>query len=198
MSSSMLRAAELAWYVTGRFYLATDRSVADYGYFLHLGGIAAPLFTGEISEATAHFTFAATPFQSKSIRNGALNLALDPIGEFAVYLQREPAGNFDEPATFKQGECIAVLRRISMVVGTTVETGNGATAQAMLTANVFSARLLESRPFEFGGAIYNPREILGAGVTQFGTAASAEIKPPPLGYTAVVPFTGSAIRLGAE
>jgi hypothetical protein len=50
-------------------------------------------------------------------------------------------------------------------------------------------------PFEFGGARYDLREILGAGVTQFGTAAETPIEPTPANYAAVLPFSGSAIAL---
>jgi hypothetical protein len=32
---------EVVWYVTGRFYLGQGKSLADYGYFLHLAGIDA-------------------------------------------------------------------------------------------------------------------------------------------------------------
>lgn len=34
-----VRAASVAWYVTGRFYLASDGTTQDLGYFLHLQGI---------------------------------------------------------------------------------------------------------------------------------------------------------------
>jgi len=86
-----LHSAELAWYVTGRFYSVTDGTLADYGYFLHLAGIEAGLFNGPPGEATAHFTFAAVPFRAGGISNGALSLALDPAGDFSLYLQRTQA-----------------------------------------------------------------------------------------------------------
>ena len=35
----MLLPAEVAWYVTGRFYRKTDLSLADYGYVLEVGKI---------------------------------------------------------------------------------------------------------------------------------------------------------------
>ncbi|KRA79689.1 hypothetical protein ASD78_19110 [Lysobacter sp. Root667] len=191
-----LMPGELAWYVTGRFYLANDNTLADYGYFLHLSGIDNDLFNGERGETTAHFTFAARPFVARSASNGALQLGLDPIGEFSVFLQREPMGNFDDPGSFAQGECIATLRRTGMVVGTTVEQGITTPTPVMAT-NVFSARLLESRPFEFGGRRYDLAQVLGAGVTQFGTAAGTPATTPA-GYQLAVPFTGSALALGAK
>src|SRR4051794_15706861 len=47
----------VAWYVTGRFYATAEGSTQDLGYFLHVEGIAADLFTGPISEANAILTF---------------------------------------------------------------------------------------------------------------------------------------------
>jgi len=198
--------AELAWYVTGRFYCATDGTLADYGYFLHLGGIEAGLFEGPASETTAHFTFAADPFAAGGITNGTLSLALDAVGNFSLYLQRKPAGNFDNPASFARGECIATFRRTSMVVGTTVGIDTPATTQAnsaipsvqpLISSNVFSARLIHSVPFEFAGKRYDLAHMLGYGVTQFGTAAATPIVPPPAGFSAVLPFSGSAIALAS-
>jgi hypothetical protein len=188
--------AELAWYATGRFYRTNDGALADYGYFLHLPMFDVPLFDGEPGETTAHFTFAATPFKSQAVTNGALSLGIDPIGEFSLYLQRQPAGNFDDPASFAQGECIATFRRASLVVGTTVSATTGATTESLMGDNVFSARLIASTPFEFGGFRHDVAYSLGQGITQFGTAAVTPLVPPPPGYNLVLPFTGSAIALG--
>ncbi len=187
--------SELAWYATGRFYAAEDGSLADYGYFLHLPFPGCPLFDGPRGETTAYFTFAAKPFSDRPVANGGLSLAVDPVGEFSLYLQRRPAGNFDDPATFAQGDRIATFRRTSLVVDTTVAGGSAGTA--LLISNVFSARLIESRSFAFDGREYDLAHAVGHGITQFGIAATAPIAPPPRGYTSVVPFTGSAIALGA-
>ncbi|HEV8696017.1 MAG TPA: hypothetical protein VGQ93_17785, partial [Lysobacter sp.] len=187
--------AELAWYVTGRFYCANDGTLADYGYFLYLPAFGAPLFDGTPGETTAHFTFAAKPFDAGSLDNGALSLALDPVGEFSVYLQRRPAGNFDDPSSFAVGERIASFRRTSLVVGTTVDAASGASAQPLIGTNVFSARLIASTPFEFGGRRHDLAHSIGLGVTQFGTAATTPVDPPPKGFNLVLPFTGSAIAL---
>ncbi|QWP75726.1 hypothetical protein J5226_19260 [Lysobacter sp. K5869] len=193
-----LSPAELAWYVTGRFYVsAQDQHVADYGYFLHLGGVAGELFDGRVHESRAHFTFAAQPFLPRTAHNGALGLSLDPAGEFSVYLQREPAGDFDRPESFAQGECIATFQRVGLVVDTTVAAQAGGTTAKVLTDNVFSARLMQSRAFEFAGGRYDLAAILGRGVTQFGTAAAVPVAAHPPAYSLVFPFTGSALALGA-
>lgn len=188
--------AELAWYATGRFYKARDGSLADYGYFLHLPFLDVPLFDGKRGEATAHFTFAAKPFTSQPVENGGLSLGIDPVGEFSLYLQRHPAGNFDDPASFAKGECIATFRRTSLVVGTTVSAAIGTTTAPLIGTNVFSAQLTASTPFAFGNGVHDIAEHLSRGVTQFGTSAETPILPPPAGYELVLPFTGSAIAIG--
>ena len=188
--------AELAWYVTGRFYKTGDGSLADYGYFLHLTFLDVPLFDGKRGEATAHFTFAAKPFTSQPVENGGLSLGIDPVGEFSLYLQRHPAGNFDDPASFAKGERIATFRRASLVVGTTVSAPVGKQTEALIGTNVFSAHLTASTPFEFGNARHDIAEHLSRGITQFGTSAETPILPPPTGYDLVLPFTGSAIAIG--
>ncbi|MGH8079725.1 MAG: hypothetical protein ACREP7_04045 [Lysobacter sp.] len=198
---ALLSPAELAWYVTGRFYRSHDGFLADYGYFLHLAGIAGDLFEGPTGEGAAHFTFAAQPFKARSASNGGLDLGLDPVGEFSVYLQRTPAGDFDRPESFTQGERIATFRRTGMVVGSTVSAPVGHAAVPVLSDNVFSARLIDGRPFEFKGAYYELARILGRGVTQFGTCATLPVAFPAHGahpprYELVLPFTGSAIALG--
>lgn len=193
--------AELAWYATGRFYKSKDGTVADYGYFLHLPFAGVPLFDrDQPSETAAHFTFAATPFRAGLITNGTLSLGLDPVGEFSLYLQRQPAGTFADPASFARGERIATFRRASVTVGTTVGasvTLSGmATTVPLLGTNVFSAWLVESSAFEFAGGRHDLAEHIGTGVTQFGISATTPITPVPAGYDLVLPFTGSAVALG--
>ena len=188
--------SEIAWYVTGRFYRRADGALADYGYFIHLAGVESEMFNGEAGERTAHFSFAAKPFHAGAIVNGSLSLATDPAGEFSVYLQRTPAGDFDHPESFASGECIATFRRTSVVMGTTVSAAGSSGSEALFGGNVFSARLVRSAPFELRGKGYDLAQIVGVGITQFGTSSEIAISPPPQGYTAVAPFSGSAIALG--
>jgi hypothetical protein len=190
-------AAQIAWYVTGRFYATSDGTLADFGYFLHLGGLPGLFAAGVTNEAHAHFTFAAAPFSPPKIANGDLRLSLDPAGEFSVYLQRQPQGTFNDPQSFARGERIATFRRVGLVVTTTVERGSGAKPAALFATNAFSAQLIDSQPFEFGGRHCDLRALLPHGVTQFGTAAETPMSDVPKGYAVVLPFTGSAVAIGA-
>ena len=192
MNAASLNAAPVGgvvWYVTGRFY-AAGSTLRDVGYVLHLQGVESPLFTGEISEATALVTFAAEPFTSPSIANGSMNIGIDRRGLFRLYLRETPGATFDDPASFATGTCIGVFERVAMVPTVNVAVS---TAVTML-ANVFTARLVASEPFTLDGRRYNLRALAGNGITQWGTAATEPLQPPP-GYDAAVPFVGSAIRI---
>lgn len=185
---------EVAWYVTGRFYAAPGGALLDAGYFLHLQGIDGQLlFTGDRGEGTARLTFLADPFTATPLQNGTLSLGMDAVGEFAVYLNREPRATFDDPASFGAGEEVARFRRVAVVTGTTV--GIGEKNVPLFGLNVFSAQLIASRPFELGGRRYDLEWLLPNGVTQWGTAAATPAATLQ-GYTSVIPFVGSAIAIG--
>jgi hypothetical protein len=186
---------EVAWYVTGRFYKATDGTLLDAGYFLHLQGIEGGLFSGKRGEGTAHLTFLADPFTAIDVQNGDLTLGLDAIGDFAVYLNRQPAATFTDPASFGAGEEIARFRRVAVVTGATV--GTGSSNQALFSLNVFSARLVASREFELDGRRYDLRRLMPNGITQWGTTTATPItNADAQGYPTVIPFVGSAIAIG--
>ena len=184
---------EIAWYVTGRFYAAQDGSLFDAGYFLHLQGSEAELFSGAPGEGTAVLTFLAEPFTATQVANGALALGMDAVGDFAVYLNRTPAASFDDPASFGAGEEVARFRRVSVVTGVTV--GIGSQDRPLFTQNVFSARLVSSHEFELDGRRYDFRRLMPHGVTQWGTAAATAAAELP-GYASVIPFVGFAIAIG--
>lgn len=185
---------EVAWYVTGRFYAAAEGGMLlDAGYFLHLQSIEGELFSGFPGEATAYLTFLADPFSAITVTNGDITLGMDAVGDFAVFLNREPGASFDDPATFGAGEEIARFRRLAVVTGATV--GTGSKDVPLFSLNVFSARLVSSREFELGGRRYDFCRMMPNGITQWGTAALTAIGDLP-GYKSVVPFVGSAIAIG--
>jgi hypothetical protein len=186
------RVAEVVWYATGRFYLDEQGKVFDVGYFLHIQGVKGPLFDGPKSARTARFTFSAEPFDAPSIDNGCLNIGIDDRGVFSLYLRdRGDGASFDHPTSFAAGFCIATFRRVAIVPTVKIAASSSET----LLANVFSARLISSTPFEYEGATYDFADLAGFGITQWGTAATESLQPPP-GYTTVVPFLGSAVRVG--
>ncbi|MDP9190511.1 MAG: hypothetical protein M3P06_02265 [Acidobacteriota bacterium] len=187
---------EVVWYVTGRFYAQESGSgvttLQDVGYFLYLRGIAGPLFNGNAGAEAAYFTFSSAPFGTEKIANGKLAISVDEKGPFGLFVHERPGASFDDPSSFSAGRRIATFERTSVVATTEID---GLGSGVALLSNVFTARLVSSTPFEFGGHQYDLAEIIGRGITQWGTAATEPMKPPPE-YTAVVPFVGSAVRIG--
>jgi hypothetical protein len=192
-----LRAASVAWYVTGRFYTKADKTTQDLGYFLHLEGIAGDLFDGAPSEHTALFTFRSAPFTAQAVTNGPLSLGLDKTGTFTLYLKRQPGASFDHPDTFSDGEPIATFRRVSIVLGTTLDAQPEANQKpsGLLALNVFTASLIWSQEFTFRGARYDLKHLLPHGITQWGDASPTPLHAPP-GFAEVAAFVGSAIAVG--
>ncbi|HEV8579705.1 MAG TPA: hypothetical protein VGX68_11555 [Thermoanaerobaculia bacterium] len=188
--------ARVVWYVTGRFYQSgsgTETEFQDVGYFLHLAGVSAALFTGPTSESTARFTFASEPFQAQPVTNGNLSIGLDTVGNFSVYLNPEGGATFDDPASFACGLQVATFRRASVVMGETLQSP--VLGGLAISNNVFSADLVASEPFELEGARYDFKHLLPHGITQWGTASGNALaaRAP---YTRVVAFAGSAIAAG--
>lgn len=188
-----LKAASVAWYVTGRFYSAPDKTTQDLGYFLHLQGIAGELFHGQPSEQSAHFTFRSAPFKARPITNGGLSLKLDAVGEFTLYLKHRPGASFDKPDSFSDGDPIATFRRTSVVMSSTLTAPTA--ANGLLSLNVFTASLIWSREFEFQGARYDIGRLLPHGITQWGDASTTPLAAPQ-GFEESFAFVGSAIALG--
>ena len=213
ISSSRIGAARVAWYATGRFYVSGDGTLQDVGYFLHLGGIRAGLFRelagggpsggpggGQSesqgqreecvkNETTALFTFYAEPWRAASVNNGDLSLSLAPPGNFTIYYNEAAGADFAEVGSFARGVRIATFRRAEQVVTTTLSSGQ----MKLFGINVFTADLVESRPFEHGGVSYDLGAMLPGGVTQWGVAGEDPLPAPPPGVSAVVPFVGSAV-----
>lgn len=185
--------SEVAWYVTGRFYVDESGAILDVGYFLHLQGLAGELFNGKPGPRTAHLTFAADPFTATDLTNGRLKIGLDAVGEFGIYLHRRPGARFKDPGSFSAGEQVARFRRVSVVAGVTVE--RKARRTPLFGMNVFSAALVWSTEFEFAGQRYDLRRMVPNGVTQWGTASEVAVKAPR-GYSTALPFVGSAIAIG--
>src|SRR5215212_1652291 len=123
----------VAWYVTGRFYAEGDTAF-DAGYFVHLQGVEGGLFSGAPGEGTAYLTFLADPFTATQVVNGDITLGMDAVGDFAVYLNREPGATFSDPASFGAGEEVARFRRVAVVTGASV--GNGAEDRPLFSLNV--------------------------------------------------------------
>jgi hypothetical protein len=183
---------EVFWYAVGCFFEWKDGSVQDFGYFVRLGDLPEPLFhgaPGTVGAAGAFFTFAADPFVPINLppndRADTFAVSLDPPGRFHLYFQPEGGASFEHPESFARGLEIATFERVGRV-------GGAATAQS--AANLFTARLVSSVPFEFNGQRFDLQAMLGRGITQMG-AAGAPFTPADARASSARSFVGTAVRL---
>jgi hypothetical protein len=187
-SDEGIRVGEVFWYAIGCFYDWKDGSTQDVGYFVELGGLP-DLMTGARGPATAHLTFVAEPFRPNALpvndRADTFSASVEPPGQFTLYYQREPTGDFAHPESFRRGLAIATFERVSAVVG-------GSTGLAAM--NQFTARLITSTPFDHAGHRVDLAQLLGYGVTQTGFAG-APFTPAARDATAARSFVGSAVRI---
>jgi hypothetical protein len=64
-----------------------------------------------------------------------------------------------------------------------------------ISSNVFSAELVDSAPFDLDGELYDLRDLLPDGITQWGTMNANPLATfPP--FTRIAAFTGSAVAAG--
>lgn len=175
------------WYVIGRFYTDTNNEAFDAGYFPFINGLPGPFFKGSTSnESTAFFTFYADKFAGVPIQNGNVAAALFPPGDWSMYLLNDPAGNWQNPQSFKgtTEQKIATWSRVTTTMSTTIGTAS---------LSVLTFDLKETWDFEWQGQQFNLRNIFPGRVTQIGFG-SPELLDGLTAYPSVKAFTASAMQ----
>jgi hypothetical protein len=155
------------------------------GYFTFLEGIPGPFFSGVPSEATAFFTFRVEPFSTGIIPNGNVLALLHPPGQFTVYLNKLPNGNWNDFNTFSAGQPIATFE-----FGTTQDIRSGS-----VQIGYTSTRLIDAQDFQFDGNKFNFKNLFPHGVT-----ITFIVNPAPLtaSYPLIFSLGFSSIAIGPE
>ena len=150
-------AAEVVWQHVGRVYLNPNTGQAVWaGYIVHINGINSSLFNGSPSEATAYFTFSTDVLSLTPMpNNGDIALSLVSAGSFNVYYNRNPSGDWSNPASFSSGQLIATFTRKESLFP---EFGP-------IAFHSLSESLLSSQSFTFDGRAYNFNQIVPYGIT---------------------------------
>jgi hypothetical protein len=158
-TSSLSFAAEATGQVAShgleRDAVNADGTGEGAGYFTFIQGIAGSLFSGQPSEATAFFTFKTGQFSTGVISNGSVTALLHPPGQFTIYLNNTPSGNWNDFNSFAQGQAIAVVD-----FGTTQDINTGS-----VQIGYTSATIVQSTSFEFQGQQYNLKALFPHGFT---------------------------------
>src|SRR6202040_1714558 len=88
------------------------------GYFTDINGIGASdsLFNGIPSESTAFFTFHTTLSISSLPSNGDITPLLGSAGQYDIYYNPAPKGDWSNPGSFAGGQRIAHFSRPEILV----------------------------------------------------------------------------------
>jgi hypothetical protein len=155
------------------------------GYFTFIEGIPGPLFVSLPSETTAFFTFTTATFSTISIPNGNVTALIHPPGNFYVYLNPMPNGNWNDFTSFAQGQLIATLN-----FGTTQDVSTG-----VVQTGYTSASLVASSAFDFRGRRFNFSDLFPHGVT---IAFTVNPKPLNTGFPLIFSLGFTSFAIGAK
>jgi hypothetical protein len=185
-AANKVAAAQVADHYVGRVLVAADFSSGQViGYYTFLEGITGPFFSGTPGEATAFFTLRSDVFSLQTIGNGPVAATLADAGDFTIYLNPTPAGNWSDPNSFSSGQPVATFKRSVAML-----TNAGPTTSVM-----FSAVLVSSVDFTFNGKTYNFKRLVPDGVTHIFTGSNVVLTGPAK-FPVAFAFAGSDLGIG--
>jgi hypothetical protein len=181
-------AGGIVWNYVARVYFNPNNGTGQVaGYFTYFPGVDG-LFAGTPSEATARFTFRSDTLQLQPVPSqGGLSVILANAGEWRIYFNPTPAGNWNDLDSFSRGQVAAVLTH-----GTKELVSAGASG-----AGMFSGDVLSSSDFVLNAQELNLGKIFPHGFTVFSTISNVPVSGTsdfPVG----LPYAGSAIAKGPE
>jgi hypothetical protein len=191
-AQSQIPAAQTVWQHVGRIYLNPNTGKAIYaGYVVHLNGVSDSLFNGSPGVGTAYFTFSTDVISlSPMPANADLTLFLVSSGTFNVYYNPNPAGDWNNPATFSSGQLIATFKRDQSLFPFFTTLG----------VHSLSETLGSSHAFNFNGQILDMGRMVPNGIT-FASYFSATPQTVQLSgefsdYSVAYAAAGSTIAVG--
>jgi len=186
LSHSRLSTGTIVYNYVGRIYIDPTTGTGQVaGYFASIAGIDNP-FLGTPSEATAFFTYRSEPLHFKTLPNDVdTGITLLDAGKWHIYYNPNPAGNWNDPSSFSQGQVVADLTHNALEI---VSSGPAHAA-------VFSGELLASYDFVFAGRTLNFAHFFPDGITNFSFATNTVV-PGPKDFPVTFPDAGWAVAKG--
>ena len=179
-------------YLIGRLYLDPNTGNAEVaGYFTGINGIGESdsLFNGAPSESTAFFTFHTTITISSLPNNGDITPLLGSAGQYDIYYNPMPKGDWSNPGSFASGQLIAHFSRPEILV---IQFDSFSFLQHTVTET-----LLDSQNFVFKGHRYNFKELTPGGITLTNFASNTPTSPVA-GFAFVVPYAGNGVAVAGK
>jgi hypothetical protein len=169
LAHSRLSTGTIVYNYVGRIYIDPATGAGQVaGYFTSIAGIDKA-FLGAPSEATAFFTYRSEPLHFQTVPNDVdTSITLLDAGKWHIYYNPNPAGNWNDPGSFSQGQVVADLTHNALQI---VSSGPAHAA-------VFSGELLASHDFVFGGKTLNFASFFPNGVTNFSFATNTVVAGP--------------------
>jgi hypothetical protein len=186
----------VACYFVARVYLNPVNGQGQaVGYFTDITGIGASdtLFHGPPGESTAFFTLRSNVFSAEALpSNGAFTLDLVNAGEFNIYYNPSPNGDWSKPDTFSggnpfPGQPVATFARPESLL-----------LNGVIGKHVVTGYLVASRAFTFNGHRYDFNAIVPAGLTLNETASSTPDVPGVQDFPVGLAFAGNCLSVGSD
>lgn len=166
VSQDRLSAGTIAYNYVGRVYINPVSGTGEVaGYFASIAGIQNS-FKGVPGEGTAFFTYRSEPLQFTAFPLDVdTAITLLNAGKWHIYYNPNPAGNWNDPSSFSQGQVVADLTHNALEI---VSAGRTHSA-------VFSGKLLDSYDFVITGKALNFADFFPKGITNFSFATNTVV-----------------------
>jgi hypothetical protein len=186
VSQDRLSIGTVAYNYVGRIYIDPVSGTGEVaGYFTSVAGIQNA-FQGTPSEATAYFTYRSDPLSFTALPADVdTAITLLNAGKWHIYYNPNPAGNWNNPSSFSQGQLVADLNHNALQI---VSAGPAHSA-------VFSGELIGSYDFLFGGKVLNLANSFPNGITNFSFATNT-VAPGPAAYPVTFADAGWGVAKG--
>ena len=184
---SKVPAGRVVWQLAGKTLLnpATGQGQV-LAFFTFLEGAAEPMFAGMPGASTAHFTLRSQPFQTQFIPHGDMLLGLLGSETFTLYLDPTPDQDFDNPASFSDGQALASFNRLPAQINFV----------GPVFTDTFSVEFLSSGSVSWQDRAINLRQLTPNGVTLAITGSTAFQPTTVPEFPVSVSFGASAVAVG--
>jgi hypothetical protein len=180
-------AGRVVWQLVGKTLLNPATGAGQVlAYFTFIEGVPGPMFSGAPGESTAHFTLRSLPFQTQFLAHGDILIGLLGSETFTLHADATPDQDFDNPASFSDGEELAGFNRLPAQINFV----------GPVFTDTFSATFLSSQTVSWEARPIDLRQLTPNGVTLAITGSTAFQPTAVPEYPVSVSFGASAVAVG--